>query len=430
MKKIIASLQWTIFIIAGNLIPPIAVAASFGLNPQDTMLFLQRTIFVLGVAGLIQGLFGHKLPIYEGPAGLWWGVFTLYASLAQALFGGANPTLQVLSFSLMLSGIICIVLSLLGIVDKLSKYFTPKVVGVYLILLAIQLASGFLKGMMGVGYLGNDVSPKILLISIILVLISISISKSKNLSSYAVMIVIIVGWGLFYLLGLTKAMPEVNGFFQLPGIFVFGFPKVEFSMIPTVLLITLLLLTNMLASIQVVKNVVEGIEGKEKKVNIKKSGIITGINQIISGGFSAIGPVPLSAVAGFLSQTKMTSMMPFIVGNILVIVISTITPVTAFFSTLPTPVGYSAIFIVFAKMVGLGIGEFDKVLERGKLHSTIGIPLFIGAGIMFVPTTAFMSLSPALTSFLSNGLVLGTIVALIMETVSQCKSKNLKKEVE
>ena len=425
MKRIISALQWTVFIIAANLIPPIAVAASFGLNSQDTMLFLQRTIFVLGLAGLIQGLFGHKLPINEGPAGIWWGVFSLYAGLSQTLFGGNTETLKILMFSLILCGVISIVLSLLGILDKLSKLFTPRVVGTYLILLVVQLASEFLKGMMGVGYLGNEVSLKILLLSSLLVVISLFLSKSKKFSSFTVIIVIVIGWVAFYLFGLTKPMPIVQEVFKVPGLFVFGIPKVDFNMIPTVFLVTLLLLTNMLASIQVIKHVVERIDGKVNRPNIKKSGIVMGINEIISAMFSAIGPVPISGSAGFITQTKITSMPAFLLANVFVMVVSLCLPLIAFFSTLPTPVGYAAIFTIFANMIGLAMQEFDKVNNRQEIYKKVGIPIFIGVGLMFIPINAFNGLPPALISLLSNGLVFGTVIALVIEIIGKIyKTKN------
>jgi xanthine/uracil permease len=421
MKKIISAMQWTAFIIAANLIAPIAIASSFGLSSQDTMLFLQRTLFILGLAGFLQGVFGHKLPINEGPAGIWWGVFVLYASLSETLFGGSTETLRVLSFSLMLCGIICIVLSLFGLLDKLSKLFTPIVVGTYLILLLIQLASEFLKGMMGIGYIGDKVSLPILLISILLVILSIIISKTKRMKSFTVIIVILVGWIIYKIFGFTKPIPEVQSVLSIPKIFVFGVPKINLSMIPTIILVTLLLLTNMLASIQVIKTVVDKLENKKHEPNIKKAGLVMGINQILSGIFSAVGPVPLSGAAGFITQTNIVEILPFILANVFIMIISLCLPCVAFFSTLPTPVGYASIFTIFANMIGLAMQEFDMVENRNTFYKAVGIPIFIGPGLMFVGATAFNNLPTIVTCLLSNGLVCGTTVALIIEIKAKLK---------
>ena len=68
MKTFLSALQWALFILAGSLIVPISVATSYGLDGAEAIAFVQRTLFVLGFAGLLQAIFGHKLPIQEGPA--------------------------------------------------------------------------------------------------------------------------------------------------------------------------------------------------------------------------------------------------------------------------------------------------------------------------------------------------------------------------
>jgi xanthine/uracil permease len=418
MKHFGASIQWTLFIISGNLVAPIAIASAYGLEGTDAMLFIQRTLFVLSVAGLLQVLFGHKLPIHEGPAGLWWGVFTLYASLGVALFGSTTETLQVLQFSLLLSGILSIVLSLFGIVEKLATYFTPTVMGIYLLLLVVQLSGAFLNGMLGITYTSDGtIHSTIAMISLFVVGLAFYLNKFPKVKQYNMIICIGVGWGLFSIFDLTAPIASTTELFTLPTIFVFGAPIIEWSMIPTVFLVTLLLMTNMLASVRVVESVLKAANEKVEKVSIKKAGFFTGIGQLIGGFFSAVGPVPISGAAGFIATNNITSRIPFIIASIIIICCSLLSPVTAFFATLPSAVGFAAIFPVFAGMLGLALKELDAVHDRNLLYKTAGIPLFTGIGIMFVPSEAFGSLSPILSSLLSNGLVLGTVIAILFEVM-------------
>lgn len=86
MKVILSGLQWMIFMIAGAIAAPIAIADLYNLTPIETSGLIQSTMITLGIAGFLQGLMGHKFPIHEGPAGLWWSIFTIYASLVGALF--------------------------------------------------------------------------------------------------------------------------------------------------------------------------------------------------------------------------------------------------------------------------------------------------------------------------------------------------------
>ena len=424
MKTFLSALQWALFILAGSLIVPISVAASYGLEGAEAIAFVQRTLFVLGFAGLLQAIFGHRLPIQEGPAGLWWGIFSLYASLGVVLFGSNNETLRVLQYAFLLSGIICIILSIFGLIDKLVRYFTPTVIGTYLFLLVAQLSGSFLKGMFGLDGQHTEVQANVFILSLIVILLSFFIMKLPIIGQYSVLFSIVFGWILFACFGLSNPVTPVTDIIRLPSLFVFGLPRIEWNMAITVVFVTLLLLTNMLASIRVVQKVVSKYEEGAVQNRFKHAGIITGINQLLGGLFSAIGPVAISGSAGFIATTNIYKRLPFLLGSSFIIVISIFPKITSFFAAIPVAVGYAAIYPVFASMIGLAFREYDTVENKERLFRVAGLSLFTGIGVMFVPPQAFSTLPPFLASFLSNGLVLGSIMAILLEVLfSRSKEK-------
>ena len=91
MKKALLSIQWMAFIVLANVVYALAIGPMFHLTEMQTMTFLQRTIFILGVGALIQLFIGHKLYISEVPSGLWVGVMIIYAGIGQSLFGKSTP---------------------------------------------------------------------------------------------------------------------------------------------------------------------------------------------------------------------------------------------------------------------------------------------------------------------------------------------------
>ncbi|MEY8349161.1 purine/pyrimidine permease [Bacillus cereus] len=424
MKTFLSALQWALFILAGSLIVPISVAANYGLEGAEAIAFVQRTLFVLGFAGLLQAVFGHRLPIQEGPAGLWWGIFSLYASLGVVLFGSNSETLRVLQYAFLLSGIICIILSVLGLIDKLVRYFTPTVIGTYLFLLVAQLSGSFLKGMFGLDGQHAEVQANVFILSLIVILLSFFIMKLPIIGQYSVLFSIVFGWILFACFGLSNPVTPVTDIIRLPSLFVFGYPRIEWNMAITVLFVTLLLLTNMLASIRVVQKVVSKYEKDAVQDRFKQAGVITGINQLLGGLFSAIGPVAISGSAGFIATTNIYKRLPFMLGSGFIIVISIFPKITSFFAAIPVAVGYAAIYPVFASMIGLAFQEYDTVEDRERLFRVAGLSLFTGIGVMFVPPQAFSTLPPFLASFLSNGLVLGSVMAILLEMLfSRSKEK-------
>jgi xanthine/uracil permease len=417
MKTTIASLQWFLFIVSNSIIVPIVIASQYGLNSSDSIEFVQRTLFVLAISGLLQVLIGHRYPIMEGPAGVWWGVFSLYASLGLVLFGSQGETLRVLQFALLASGIIGILLSVFGLVNKLARYFTPPVIGTYLILLVAQLSGSFLKGMLGIEGGDNTVKPLVALGSIVIVLLSFWFTSHRIFNRLNIVLSIGIGWGLFALMGLTKPIDVQDELFYIPHLFVFGAPRIEWSMVLTSLFVTFILITNMLASIKVVESVFAQKGERIERNTIKRSGIISGVSQLLGGSFSAVGAVPISGSGGFISTTGIVQRRPFIVASILLLFVSLFTPLTSFISSLPAAVGYAAIFPVFASMISLGMNEFKQAKNEEHALKRAGIPLLAGIGVMFLPPEAFSSLSPILTTLLSNGLVFGTMIALSLEII-------------
>lgn len=426
MKTIVSAIQWMAFIIAGSIVAPIAIADVFQLNEIQTTGLVQRTMFVLGLAGFLQALFGHRLPINEGPAGLWWGVFTIYAGLSAALFSTNIETLQALQGAMIISGIVFFLLSFFKLIDRLAKLFTPVVSGIYLLLLVMQLSGSFLNGMMGIGGGKNEVDLKVAFFSLVLVGLTFYLTRHniKWISQFAILISLGTGWLLFSLFDLGESFNRYNGpVFALPDILAFGKPVFDTGLMVTAVFITFLLITNMLASIRVTGQVLKKMGSENGDLRYRASGYIAGINQLLGGVFSAIGSVPISGAAGFISTTGITKLTPFIISSLLIIAGSMLPPVMSIFAALPAPVGYSVTFVIFANMIGIAFSEIDREQDQHRTRVVIGISMLAGVGAMFVPAEAFRSTPPILVSILNNGLILGTLLAVIVDQFTLAKKK-------
>lgn len=426
MKTIVSAIQWMAFIIAGSIVAPIAIADVFQLNEIQTTGLVQRTMFVLGLAGFLQALFGHRLPINEGPAGLWWGVFTIYAGLSAALFSTNIETLQALQGAMIISGIVFFLLSFFKLIDRLAKLFTPVVSGIYLLLLVMQLSGSFLNGMMGIGGGKNEVDLKVAFFSLVSVGLTFYLTRHniKWISQFAILISLGTGWLLFSLFDLGESFNRYNGpVFALPDILAFGKPVFDTGLMVTAVFITFLLITNMLASIRVTGQVLKKMGSENGDLRYRASGYIAGINQLLGGVFSAIGSVPISGAAGFISTTGITKLTPFIISSLLIIAGSMLPPVMSIFAALPAPVGYSVTFVIFANMIGIAFSEIDREQDQHRTRVVIGISMLAGVGAMFVPAEAFRSTPPILVSILNNGLILGTLLAVIVDQFTLAKKK-------
>lgn len=156
---------------------------------------------------------------------------------------------------------------------------------------------------------------------------------------------------------------------------------------------------------------------------VRQGSFISGISHLLAGLFSAIGPVPISGAAGFVGTTRMASRLPFLIGSILVILITFFPSIMSGFAALPAPVAYAVTFAIFTKMVSMAFEELDADPEKERARKAVAFGLMVGVGMMFVPAASFSDLPAVLAATLSNGLIVGTIVAILIEQALIRKSK-------
>lgn len=417
MKFVLSTFQWFIFILIGAIVAPIVIGDAFGLSQTEIASFLQRTIFITGCATLLQVLFGHRLPIAEGPAGLWWGTFIVYANLAASQALSTDSALRQLEATMLLSGLFFLIIGAFKLVNTIKKLFTPLVTGTFLLLLTAQLGSSFVKGMLGVGYVSDTIEAKIALPALFVLFITIMFSRSRIvfIRRYSILLSLLIGWLLYFLLQLTKPIEKYTATFQFPELFAFGKPEFTSGTVITALMLTMLLLTNMIASINVVEQTLE----KQTPVDYNRSSIIAGINQSLSGVFAGVASVPLSVTAGFLMATRTFEKLPFIFANIGIILLSMFPKVLSIFANIPAPVGYAVMFITIAGLASLGIQAFHSLALTERQLFTISLSFMIGIGSMFIPSESIAHLPNFIMILINNGLILGTVLCICIEQIFQ-----------
>ncbi|MCH6265542.1 purine/pyrimidine permease [Neobacillus citreus] len=409
----VQGIQWAVFMLTNVIAVPVVVGAAFHMAPAEIADFMQRMLFVTGIATLIQIFFGHRLPLVEGAAGMWWAIFILLGTMSTPANQG--NVLQQLEMGLIIAGILLAIIGFLPIIEKIRLLFTPIVTGVYLILLVSQLSGSFLKSMLGFTATGH-LNGKITLISFLVIFIILFISLKTNgiLRSLGPLVGIIVGWTMFHFLGLidTNQSYEPSRWFSIPKMFAWGTPKFDIGIILTTLLTSVVLISNVISSVLVVGLALE----KRVKPNQYQKGIFgNGVGLIFSGLFSVVGVIPLAISAGFIMTTGIKKLLPLIIGAILITVSGFFPYIGGFLATLPLEVAYASLFTMFTQLLGFGIRDLMGQEPTGRNLMVIGISLMTGIGIMFLPPEAFENIAPWLRNIVSNGLLIGLILCFLLE---------------
>lgn len=204
------SLQNLTYFVANAAILPVVVGGYLGLDAGGIASLAQRTFILCGVTSILQALWGHRLPLMEGPAGLWFGVLITLALAAPSL-GKPLATLRTdIELGFLVAGLVCIFLGTTGIVVRIAFLFTPLVNGLFLILVSLQLSPAMIKGMLGLSASNQTADPKVLLAFLITtsLILWITLRGRGFLQSLAVLLGAAAGWLISFLLGISREAPH------------------------------------------------------------------------------------------------------------------------------------------------------------------------------------------------------------------------------
>ncbi|MDQ0417032.1 xanthine/uracil permease [Croceifilum oryzae] len=412
------SVQWLVFLLANALALPVVIGSVFHLSHVEVAELMQRTFFIVGLSSLLQGWLGHRLPLLDGPAGIWLGIFIGVGGLASAQGTDLKLTLQSLEFAMIVSGLILIFTGWIGWFQKLLFLFTPLVTGSYLMVLAIQLSGTFMQGALGISK--NQPTPHLLeamvSIGVVILVFSLSTWGKGWLKSFAVLIGIVFGWGAFTFIGYHADAPSITGWFQLPTPFAWGMPIWNGSMIITGILVSLVLMSNTVASINAVQKTISDTTIPSSKV-LNRAGLMGGVTNLLSSVFSTVGMVPLSVAAGFIRMTGQKERRPFLIACGALALFSFFPIITGFLAQLPGPIAYATLLAAFPTMFGLGLNTVLQEPLDARRMTILGIVISMAVGIMSLPEKFFQVMPTIVQSIVGNGLLVGMILSILLELI-------------
>ncbi|WP_051254741.1 purine/pyrimidine permease [Halobacillus kuroshimensis] len=421
--SLLETIQWFVFMLANAVALPIVIGSIYHLDYIETAGLIQRTFFTVGIASMLQGLFGHRLPVMEIPAGIWVSVFTVMAMTGAEAGGSYTGTLQALEMTMIMTGGFLFLFGAFKVSQKILPIFTPLVTGSFFLFLTVQLSGTLLKGMLGLQGDSGTIQGTTAGIAFLTFFIVLGLSTFARgwLSSYAVFIGIVIGWVIHRLiLGGQTAEAEMP-LFSLPELFAFGAPTLEWSLLPMAFITAVISISNIVASITAVKQTLG--EGKENNgVQVDRGTMFSGINTMIAGGMATVANVPGATSAGFIAITGQKRKNPFIYAAVLLLFTAFFPPVTRVISSIPSSVANAALMATFVQLVGIAINNFTLEPLDSRKITIVGIAYLFGMGTMFLPAEVFSAMPALVQNLMSNGLLVGTALVIAMEQLWRTKN--------
>ncbi|MBM7621940.1 xanthine/uracil permease [Bacillus tianshenii] len=412
---VFSSIQWLFFIFANTVVVPLSIGAAFDVSPEVSRMMLSASLLFTGLACIFQGLLGHRYPLLEGHSGLLWGVMLNLGLTASSLGMSFTEIGGGLATGLLLAGAVTMLMALFGWTTILPKIFTPMVMTVYLFLLTFQLMMVFFQGMLGITDDGTmNVGVSLLSLFLVIFVSVLKIKAPKAIGNFAILIGIVVGWILYVVLFPESGQEAPAAAFSFE-LFPLGAPNLEYGIIAVAFFAGVLNLSNTIASVQAAA---ELYREKAKPGQFRNSFFFTGLFSMVASLFGLVPYTPFTSTIGFLQSTRILDKRPFFIGGMLLAVIGLLPPLTSFLVTMPMTVGNAVLFVAYLQLFGTAYGSLRGAAFNSDTIFRLAAPVLLGVCLMNTSPAVFGPLPVLLQPFLTNGLIMGVLLSIVLEKVT------------
>ena len=403
LPMLMYGLQWWIVSLPCVVIMGIIVSQLHYTDVAEQTFYLQKLFGIMGIAMIVQVLWGHRLPLIIGPASvLLIGILSTVSSGIPAVYTG-----------IMVGGLVLTVLAYSGLLGKLQFVFTPRIVTVILILIAFTLTPVILKLVLG------DAVHALFNLFFTLVMVLALVIGNKLLrgiwKSTTVLWGIVGGVLVYYgVFGFPTLVSTGAGIIPEQAT-VFNFPlNFEAGTILAFLFCYIALIVNELGSIQAVGHMLQADQMDQRTT---RGGGIGGVTNVLSGLCGVIGPVDYSMSPGVISATGCASRYTLLPAGAGLILCAFFPSVVGMLVTIPGVVMGAILLYLMATQLAAGLQMLvrEKAITDFDSGVVVGLPLMVALLLSFAPEGVLNLIPSLFKPIVGNGFVMGVITVLIME---------------
>jgi uracil permease len=295
------------------------------------------------------------------------------------------------------------------------RLFTPNVVGVILILIALGLLRPLLRFMTGVDTEHPQGEGTVFVVSILLTLFIAGLSYrlpgfSKTIS---ILIGMIAGSLIFLFMGrLDWRLLASASWVSVSTQWISTLPGFSWASLVSFVCAYLAVMVNSLGSLQGIA----AITDQGRLSNSTPRGIIVnGLAGTVCGFLGVVGTVSFSMSPGVILVNRVASRFAITYCGVILVIAAFIPKLAALLALVPSPVVGAALCVAMGGQVGVGIAMVASKKMTSRDYFVVGIPLLLGSLVGFLPRNLFDSLPGSFQVFVGNSLIVGIGLVLILE---------------
>lgn len=416
-------LQHVLVMAASPITSVFLVAGALNLSNELTINLISATFLICGIGSLLQSYgplsIGAKLPFVMVPGG---APVAFFMSIAK------ETNLQTAAGAVIMTGVLYWLL--LPVFRRCLRFFPKLVIGVMLLLVAINLIKLYGGVILGTPGSENYAKPGNVGLAILTVALTVIFARvlKGTLGQISVMLGLLGGALVSALLGLTAFGNALEGpVLSLPRIFPFGVPTFDILASLPLLIFCIISMTEATGQTIAIADVV----GKDidPAVDVPKTIRGDGIASVLGGILGTSLIITSGENIGIVQATGVRSRYVTAMAGVILLVVAVFAPLGRLANAIPPAVVGGTALIVFAiiGVMGINMIKTANLHDRANMYTlaaalTMGLLPILTPGI-FGPFAVALAESlgwPLIARFqviLNNGLMMGTLTAVLCNII-------------
>ena len=409
----VLGLQHLLAMYSGSILVPMMIGQALGYNSEQLTYLVSTDIFMCGVATFLQlqlnKYFGIGLPVVLGVA---------FQSVAPLTIIGQSHGSGAMFGALIVSGIFVVLVS--GIFSKLANYFPAIVTGSVITTIGLTLIP------VAIGNMGNNVANPSLeslllaLITVFIILV-VNIFTKGFLKSISILLGLVIGTLIASGMGQVNFAPVSQApLLHIPTVFYFGTPTFEFS---SIVMMCIIATVSMVESTGVYLALSDITKDPIDETRLRNGYRAEGLAVLLGGVFNTFPYTGFSQNVGLVKMSGIKTRLPIYYAAGFLVLLGLLPKFGALAQIIPSPVIGGAMIVMFGFVSLQGMQMLARVDFVNNEHNFLIAAVSIAVGVGFNNSNLFNSLPTAFRMFFSNGIVMASILAVVLNAILNRKKK-------
>ena len=412
-KAMVLGLQHLLAMYSGSILVPMMIGQALGYNSEQLTYLVSTDIFMCGVATFLQlqlnKYFGIGLPVVLGVA---------FQSVAPLTIIGQSHGSGAMFGALIVSGIFVVLVS--GIFSKLANYFPAIVTGSVITTIGLTLIP------VAIGNMGNNEANPTLeslmlaLITVFIILV-VNIFTKGFLKSISILLGLVIGTLIASGMGQVNFTPVIQApLLHIPTVFYFGAPTFEFS---SIVMMCIIATVSTVESTGVYLALSDITKDPIDETRLRNGYRAEGLAVLLGGVFNTFPYTGFSQNVGLVKMSGIKTRLPIYYAAGFLVLLGLLPKFGALAQIIPSPVIGGAMIVMFGFVSLQGMQMLARVDFVNNEHNFLIAAVSIAVGVGFNNSNLFNSLPTAFRMFFSNGIVMASILAVVLNAILNRKKK-------